>query len=77
MAEFTQEQEDAAYRAAEEAVKTARENEATELDLSDYVDVQVGSEIIRPFSALTRLPPEISVLTELRHLLLGRLKSAI
>lgn len=70
MAEFTQEQEDAASRAAEEAVKTARENGETELDLSNYVDVQVGSEIIRPFSALTRLPPEISVLTELRHLLL-------
>ena len=69
--EYTQEQEEAAYRAAEQAIENARETGVTELDLSEHADVELGSQISRPFSALKRLPPEISSLTELRHLSLS------
>lgn len=69
MAEFTQDQQDAAFRAAELAIEKARADGSDVLDLRGMASPRDGSGASLPptdFAGLSRLPPQISSLLGLR-----------
>ena len=68
MAEFTQDQQTEAYRAAERAIERARTTGSRELDLRGRIlpDNALDKKFVRTdMAALARLPPQIATLTDL------------